>query len=594
MVLLLLSLVNCQKEDTHNEPAANQVQNPKALNVTISNWQHFSEKNPGASQRIKAVQEQNALARNTESELYGFVIDTSRVQIIEQEGFTTYAFTAIRQQPIAGIMENYLYKQNNDGTYQQYLLGYYCTVDEDGNIQYTAEDLLITPIDDPSLLSRDSCYPEFVQVGENTVCTASSVCFGSNSDGRHTTSIECQCEEQGISNCFEPGTVSCRDVPVFGWSNCPGGLPEENPFDPSNPSNSGGTPTTTYTAPDGIVYTILEPHPALYEVLTCINGSNGQASLNDPTTLNVDAQMIATMNAYWKPMSIYLQENACSPEAQAFSIAVANAEPVVEVDYVNEIIYDIDQKCAKEVVMEVLNNSSELSQNILAYFNQDRNYIIKYKNDNLPTNIIAKTDLMSSCFNNICTINVTLSNLMLNGSTDLFVAKIALHETIHASLTYLFETNQFLDQGLDPNSSQNPNYAELIDAYIAFLAMENPNQIIANNINDLQHEYMTIFVDDMIESLTTIGLSLGYSNNSPSMQNSYLKQLVWSGSFESTYGFVQTFDINEQEQVIALGKAELLNIPMIYPIYDANGNQISTTIIAPVSNQINNSNTPCF
>src|SRR5690606_31231426 len=69
-------------------------------------------------------------------------------------------------------------------------------------------------------------------------------------------------------------------------------------------------------APDGTVYTVLVPHPALYEVLTCINGSNGQASLNDPTTLNVDAQMIATMNAYWKPMSIYLQENGCSEEAQ--------------------------------------------------------------------------------------------------------------------------------------------------------------------------------------------------------------------------------------------------------------------------------------
>lgn len=290
-----------------------------------------------------------------------------------------------------------------------------------------------------------------------------------------------------------------------------------------------------------------------------------------------------------------IEVNDCSEEALDFiEELLNNFEEGDDIDVPNEVKYNIEQKCAKEIVEKVVNNTSALSQTILGYFNQDKNYVIKYKNESLTAPAVAQTDLASSCENDICTIEVKLSNYMLQNSTDMFIAKIALHETIHATLTYMFETSQFLDQGLDPNSSSDPNYSALVKAYIEFLAEENPNQISANNINDLQHEYMTVFVDDMVNSLQVIGSSLGYSSNDPSVQTEFLTSLVWSGSFEWTLDFVQNYSLNQQEVIIALGFAEHFNVPKVYPIYNEEGEQIDAGQVNPTANQIDNTQNPCF
>ena len=303
---------SCQKDDQPSPDSVSINQESQGLNVTMSNWQHFRNLNPKVSQRIMSIKERSVQSRNTKSEIYDFVIDTSRVQIIEQVGFKTYAFSVNREQPISGVMENYIYKQNDDGTYQQYLLGYFCTFDTEGNIQYTSNDLQITPIDDPSLLSRGSCYPEFVQVGTNTVCTTASTCSGSASNGKHTKASDCECDD--TPTCRLPGWVTCRDVDVFGWTNCPGGLPDEDLPGPIDPPGSGGN---TYTAPDGTVYTILVPTLLFQGILNCLNGL-GEIGQTDNTT--IDPDILASLNltmAQTTPMINYLNSSGCSEQAQA-------------------------------------------------------------------------------------------------------------------------------------------------------------------------------------------------------------------------------------------------------------------------------------
>ena len=262
-----------------------------------------------------------------------------------------------------------------------------------------------------------------------------------------------------------------------------------------------------------------------------------------------------------------------------------------EVDFINEIIYDIDQKCAKEVVKKVLNNSSTLSQTILGYFNQNKDYTIKYKNTDIPNGAQGAVLPLADCENNSCNIDVLLNNSMLNNSTDMFIAKVALHETLHATLVYLFETGQFVDQGLDPDANTDPDYNTLVLSYVLYLVTTNPENYIGS-ANVLQHNYINTFIDGMIVTLQTVGVSLGYSADSPVMQSDYLESLVWSGSLEETPEF-DDFDFNEQQLINAIGIAELFNNPHPYQTYDVSGN-ILNNVASPQANQINNTNDPCY
>ncbi|WP_046755523.1 hypothetical protein [Kordia jejudonensis] len=131
-----------------------------------------------------------------------------------------------------------------------------------------------------------------------------------------------------------------------------------------------------------------------------------------------------------------------------------------------------------------------------------------------------------------------------------------------------------------------------MQAYTKYQANNNPQGLIGT-LQVLDHQYMTIFVDDMIHTLKTVGLNMGYQENSPQLFDSYLKDLVWSGSLEETTLFGTTFIFAEQERIHYRGLAELKNMDFTYQFYDENGIPNAITI-QPQSNVINNSNSPCF
>ncbi|WP_040280504.1 hypothetical protein [Psychroserpens damuponensis] len=108
------------------------------------------------------------------SSIYGFTIDDSKVQIIEQEGFTTYTFFAFREQTDLldySILENYVYKEFADGSYSQFLISYVnCVIQENGVINCDDTGQTIITISDDDLMHGRGCEPEFIDLATTIVC----------------------------------------------------------------------------------------------------------------------------------------------------------------------------------------------------------------------------------------------------------------------------------------------------------------------------------------------------------------------------------------------------------------------------------------
>ncbi|NQY27920.1 MAG: hypothetical protein HRT69_00440 [Flavobacteriaceae bacterium] len=183
-----------------------------------------------------------------------------------------------------------------------------------------------------------------------------------------------------------------------------------------------------------------------------------------------------------------------------------------------------------------------------------------------------------------CNYNILVDSDVINNGRNLAIAKVIIHESIHAHLTYLYST----DQITLPIGSTDTDFINLFNGYISFLSTSNPLGIVANTLNDLQHAYMQRYVDDMISALRNSGLSMGYNTSSIQMTDDYLKKLVFGGSMEETSLFSEVYpEFNDREEIHWLGIAESLGVTQYY--IDEDGSQS----IGPISNVVN-SNSPCF
>ncbi len=112
-----------------------------------------------------------------------------------------------------------------------------------------------------------------------------------------------------------------------------------------------------------------------------------------------------------------------------------------------------------------------------------------------------------------------------------------------------------------------------------------------SNLNLLQHEYMSRFIDDMIATLQSVGASMGYDSSSEQMSDEYLRKLVFSGSLEDSEAFTETYpEFNERQKISALGLSEKTGVTQYYEVY-LDG--VVTESITPIADPVNNSE-PCF
>ena len=506
LMVICLMTVGCQKDDTQNEPAANQVQDQQGLKVIMTNWKHFSEDNTTASKHISKLQAEKTLSRNTTSEEYGFIIDTSRVQVIEQEGFTTYAFYIMRPELNSNIVENYVYKEYDNGDYSQYLLTYNCVINEDGATIHDAQSLQVTPINDSSLLSRSGCEVQLVDSYDQTVCEVRFHCTG---EAGHEIGDDCPCGTAPQFDCIPPG-MSCYITNVTEWSEtCPGGNPDNNPPDPNNPGGGTGT-TTTYTTQGSPTVSYPVQHPAFYNIIECINGT-GFGNLNDTTT--IDPTLMFGVNLDWKPISISLnEENNCSEDAQVETIAII------------ELINGMDKECqAIELVYSIYKVNSTFTNKIKNYFITSSDNKLNFQDLNtgesvsdeptMPANIGARVLPEPSSDG---TIILQFNNDHLDNATSLGYVNTFYHELVHAYILHLYHSGELLNE--------YPGYTDLKIAMDNFFN-NSSNTTLANIYDKEMHDIYIDFIDQIAESIVAY---CDY-NNINGVDLVYAKKFVWGG-----------------------------------------------------------------
>jgi hypothetical protein len=233
---IILLLTRCQND----EIVPNINADSPAFQVNIAPWEHVKSVHKNIESKVgRYINGNDILKRSTSSETHGFTINDNNVQIIETDGFTTFTFMVFRDDTEdSTILENYVLKEYADGSYEQFLLKYDYTEDEEGNRTYDTDALDIEFIEDDSLLfSRNSCTPEFVEVLDDFVCTTRERCTG---PGQHEDSNGCLCTPSP-NDCMPAGTI-CEYEYVWVFQGCSSGGGGSGTTGDDNGSNdSGGT-----------------------------------------------------------------------------------------------------------------------------------------------------------------------------------------------------------------------------------------------------------------------------------------------------------------------------------------------------------------
>lgn len=585
LTLLLLSIAigiyGCQEDKIEHvkteAPPSPEYKISKASNTFIEENELLSESILKLEEGIRENRISN-LNKTVYSSEFDFTINTDYAKYIENDDASYHSFTFPIERAIdSGILENLLFSLQTDGSYKTFIVEYNITMQEQIDIENGIDVDLENKI---NFIEIDGSSLSTEIFSKTTVCGPSSqvLCWST------------ACE---IDGCWDP---------MYTGSTC-GTVIIHNICDGSSGGNNGDSGNSSSGGPSGAGAGngSNDGSSDVTTIVTCKEGDcpeelcvTDEAISNLSASLSLTPDIISCLESEDNCNSTNQLNNFLNHSPNKTQFAELAAQAICdenEVDFVNEIIYEIDQKCAKEIVKKTLNNSSPLSQKILGYFNQDKDYTITYKNDAIPNGAQGAVYPLADCVDNACNINVVLNNFMLNSSTDVLIAKVALHETLHATLVYLFETGQFVSQGLDPNANSDVDYKTLLGSYIGYLVTNNPSNYIGS-ANQLQHNYINAFIDDMVDTLQVVGGLMGYSADSSIMQDEYLEYLVWSGSLEETPEF-NDFDFNEQQIINSIGIAELFNNPHPYQTYDAEGNIINN-IASPQANQINNTNEPCY
>ncbi len=308
--LLLVGIVflfwNCEKEN-QNEHSTESKQTE--LSVEIVSYDHLKSSNPEVVKAINLQKNTNSASEND------FYIEESKVQIIQQPNFTTYTFFVIRNNPLPNILENYTYKEYDNGTFEQYLLKYQYTVDSAGALLFDTNTLEIEFIDGESLITKSSfgCVPQFVEVVDDLVCTYQAKCWGPGAGG-HEVGDNCNCQ-QSIMTCFPPGTTKCEYQYIWVYQGCDSSGTQNNSDNDSNTNDAGGSSSNNDTQS----IPLPDPRPIWQPIADCVN--SGQLGQMDTTVLNPTTLEQSDLTSQeWLDLHTYLQNTNCSEEAQIIVI----------------------------------------------------------------------------------------------------------------------------------------------------------------------------------------------------------------------------------------------------------------------------------
>ncbi|PTX60463.1 hypothetical protein C8N46_106107 [Kordia periserrulae] len=334
-LLVLLLFWNCEKESSEQGIVDTQ---HKELAISVVGYEHFKAAHSNILAKIEKLTIENTKQKNTVSE-NNFYINKSKVQIIQQQNFTTYTFYVTRDSMLPSIVENYSYKEYNDGAYEQYLLKYHYTVDTNGEIFFDTSILEIEFIQGESLVSKNAsdCVPQFVEVIDNLVCTYQSKCWGPGAGG-HEVGDNCECQ-QAVTTCFPPGTTRCEYEYIWVYEGCDASGTLNNP-DSDDSDTSGSSSGSDGSNDETQSIPLEDPTPIWQPIVDCINF--GQLGQNDDTTIDsaIFEQLSLTVREY-SAMQNFLQNNNCDENAQQTIIdflEVHQDSPEISYEFYEEIL----------------------------------------------------------------------------------------------------------------------------------------------------------------------------------------------------------------------------------------------------------------
>ena len=356
------------------------------INVVITSLNHIRENDKRIVSSLKAFKTNSTNSRFLTSDIFGFSINEDRVQVINSEGFTTYAFYVYRDNPEEGILENYICKVFDDNSYEQYLLKYHYAISANGEKVYNTQVLDIEIIDGDNLLSgRPGCFPEFVEVLDDIVCTENTNCTGA---GNHSEGQSCNCTPS-VNTCDPAGSTSCNVQYTWVYQDCGGGVGGNIPSgngDNNNNTVDGGVNTNNTTNPNNQT-TALPIEPSLQEqILSCLNGITSIGTDNtyiDPLLFG----QISMTKLQWAAINNNLQQNNCSEEAQQEAIEELMYEYALSLEFesIKELVPNA-QKDRFRLLKEYINdNPWALVQDCAEENGMDtQNYVTLYNHD-IPT-----------------------------------------------------------------------------------------------------------------------------------------------------------------------------------------------------------------
>ncbi len=486
---LAASFISCQTED-YSQPRDNDSNLQQSFEVQYVDWNHFKTKNKNIANKISSFNEDLVLTRQLSSSSHGFSIDETEVQIIEQSGFTTYTFPIHRDIMDVNTLENYVFKQDSTGNYGQYILTYQYNTDGDGNLICDTNYFDIEEIsDDNLLLNRESCFPEFVQVGTETICDIRFYC---TSDDKHEIGDdECNCGNDGTT-CL-PAGISCYDNPVFGWTTCPSGdEPNDNPDD-SNTTGGGGTDNETTGNDETFVFSTPTRTKVEQRIENCLNNvdsnNNNETQILDPSYINLSSYNLSDVQK-WHIYQYLNIENNCNDESKQFIIQALNAiESGGEADFQNGVILDstfVNNVKLKCVYDKLTKDNNHLFRNTVGAFIDDPKFNLTFKVGNCVTTNDQCTD-DSDPYNIVITFEDVSSN-------PIEIAQAILHESIHAEIARYVEQYQ---TGVNVN---NREYLFQLYAYYKDWADNvDPN---FNWSNAADHQFMIVnYIDNIAGAL---------------------------------------------------------------------------------------------
>ncbi len=295
-------------------------------------------------------------------------------------------------------------------------------------------------------------------------------------------------------------------------------------------------------------------------------------STSDPTNSNPGGN--SSSNSWWsEPDNCSVGQvkdvngNCIMEAAEAIII-----DPVMELEY----------PCQSEIVSNAIGLCSPLTRIVLDIFeaNEGTNLIFSTSSTitgNGNTFPVAKYNVST----HTCDIQVRFRESYIEAATDLSIARMTIHESLHGVLVYMYEEGKYFL----PSGTVDPNFEDLFEAYTNYVASNNP--IDGQTLAQTQHDYITGLVDDIATTLSNYG-----SENSYTLAFSYYQKLAWGGlistdAFKKEYPRYLADGVTDNPEWVTLINTIASEQDNSNSYNDGNGNQINPKGTKP------NANAPC-